>query len=577
MVDLTHVETISVIYSILGGFILLYGLCSLTIKERLYISEAMVAVAIGVLFGPLCANFINVASWGGDETYITRELTRLCIGIQVMAAGVSLPKAYLRREWRSMAIMLLPVMIVMWIMTALCVWAMIPNLSYLESLMIASCFTPTDPVLANSIVSGKFAEKRVPINVRHLILSESGANDGLGFPFLYLAIYLMQQPVGPALGEWAYHVLVYEILLSTIIGFAVGYVARKLLKLAEKNKLIDKESFLVYAIALALFLMGTVSLMGSDDLLACFIAGNSFTWDDWFRKETENAHMSEPWAMFYSEYLQLTPWRLVVLALLVLLLRRLPVVVGLYKWVPAIHTWREALFTGWFGPIGVGAIFYYTEAIENFAEDGPDARVRGLVGPIVYFMVLSSVIVHGITIPLFHIGTFASRTLTRTSMSSAGTTPTQILRLPRLRRRLSEDHHAAMGMPSTTSSSEYFDHPKRAENGGTPSEMLMNGGKELDLATLSDTHAATPPPPAAHRQTAITIVIPDHHSHHGSPAQQHQAGTTLLPTSIYTTADPHSLSVSHATTDDDSDERASLDSTQYLPDDDDDDDHRRRR
>jgi NhaP-type Na+/H+ or K+/H+ antiporter len=33
--------------------------------------------------------------------------------------------------------------------------------------------------------------------------------------------------------------------------------------------------------------------MGSDDLLACFIAGNSFTWDDWFREETEDAHLSE--------------------------------------------------------------------------------------------------------------------------------------------------------------------------------------------------------------------------------------------------------------------------------------------
>lgn len=39
--------------------------------------------------------------------------------------------------------------------------------------------------------------------------------------------------------------------------------------------------------------MGSVGLMGSDDLLACFIAGNSFTWDDWFREETEDAHLSE--------------------------------------------------------------------------------------------------------------------------------------------------------------------------------------------------------------------------------------------------------------------------------------------
>jgi hypothetical protein len=39
--------------------------------------------------------------------------------------------------------------------------------------------------------------------------------------------------------------------------------------------------------------MGTVGLIGSDDLLACFIAGNSFTWDDWFRVETEKAHLME--------------------------------------------------------------------------------------------------------------------------------------------------------------------------------------------------------------------------------------------------------------------------------------------
>lgn len=32
--------TVSVVAAILGGFILLYGVCSLVIKEKLYISEA---------------------------------------------------------------------------------------------------------------------------------------------------------------------------------------------------------------------------------------------------------------------------------------------------------------------------------------------------------------------------------------------------------------------------------------------------------------------------------------------------------------------------------------------------------
>ncbi|ORX50878.1 hypothetical protein DM01DRAFT_1408872 [Hesseltinella vesiculosa] len=558
MVNLTHVETISVIYSILGGFILLYGLCSLVIKERLYISEAMVAITIGVIFGPVCANFINVTGWGGDVAYITRELARLAIGIQVMAAGVSLPKAYLRREFRSMLIMLIPVMIVMWVMTGLCVWAMVPQINYLEALMIASCFTPTDPVLANSIVSGKFAEKRVPINVRHLILAESGANDGLGFPFLYLAIYLIKMPVGPAIGEWAYHVLVYEILLSIVIGFVVGYVARKLLKLAETKKWIDKESFLVYAIALALFLMGTVSLMGSDDLLACFIAGNSFTWDDWFRKSTIDAHMSEvvdlllnlsvfvyigatiPWSLFQDDYLQLTVWRLVVLAILVLLFRRLPIVIALYKFVPAIHTWREALFTGWFGPIGVGAIFYYTEAIDNFTADGPEARARSLVEPIVYFMVLSSVIVHGITIPLFHIGSFASRTLTRTSMSSVNTAHSKLSRLPQFVRR-------SMSQPTSINGTV----------SGEPADYFNKHLEDMDGVVAS---TADQPP----RHKAITIVIPDiHHanSHHPEP-------------DIGASSSPSGQIDEQVTVDDDQNDRTSFDSTEYLPNNDADDDRR---
>ncbi|CAO3643810.1 unnamed protein product [Cunninghamella blakesleeana] len=531
---LTNVETISVVYSILGGFIILYGLCSLVVKERLYISEAMVAITIGIVFGPVCANFINVGTWGADQVELTRQFSRLVIGVQVMAAGVSLPKAYLKKEIRSLTIMLIPVMIAMWLVSGLCVWAMIPNLNFLEALMIASCFTPTDPVLANSIVQGKFAEKKVPVNVRHLVLAESGANDGLGFPFLYLAIFLIQKPVGSAIGEWAYHIMVYDILLSVILGFLVGFIARKLLKLAEKNKLIDKESFLVYAVALSLFLMGTVSLLGSDDLLACFIAGNSFTWDDWFRKETIDAHMSEvvdlllnlsmfvyigatmPWSSFQDIELQTTVWRLVVLAILVLLFRRLPITMAVYKFVPAIKNWREAIFTGWFGPIGVGAIFYYTEAIKNFEETGPHAHARNVVEPVVYFMVLSSVIVHGITIPLFHIGTFATRTITRTSMSSYG--DNQVLRLPRFRRSQDENHMIFSKSSSSQENNQHQSSPSTSETKIDMNQQDENNMNEKIDEVPSDINDH----PNKQRQTAIKIIIPDKLTHSSTTTSQQQ-------------------------------------------------------
>ncbi|ORE13353.1 Sodium/hydrogen exchanger [Rhizopus microsporus] len=412
---------ISVTAAALGGFILLYGVCSLVIKEKLYISEAFVAVLYGIICGPVGNNWINMDQWASKQDFL-RQFTRIVIAIQVMAAGVSLPKAYLRKEAKSLFMLLVPVMIFMWLVSGLCVQYFFPSL---KSLLIASCFAPTDPVLANSIVQGHFAETHVPRNIRNLIVAESGANDGLGYPFLFLAIYLLQIPsTSEAIYKWAWGIMGYDIGLSIIIGFVTGYMARKLLRLSEEREWIDKESFLVYTIALTLFLMGSVGLIGSDDLLACFIAGNAFTWDEWFKEETDDAHITEVVDMMSNlsifVFIGITmPWKLFVkvgitkllgLAMGVLLFRRLPVVVGLYHYIPGISNWRQAIFMGWFGPIGVGALFYYTIAMEENMND----NVRTLMEPIIYFMILSSVVIHGITIPLFYLGTIASKTITST-------------------------------------------------------------------------------------------------------------------------------------------------------------------
>ncbi|RCH92529.1 hypothetical protein CU098_009453, partial [Rhizopus stolonifer] len=412
--------TISTITAIFGGFILLYGVCSLVIKQKLYISEASVAILCGILCGPVGFNLINIDGWIYKED-VTRQFTRIVIAIQVMAAGISLPKAYLKKEGRSLLALLGPVMISMWIISGVCVWYFVPRLSFLESLMIASCFTPTDPVLANSIVQGHFAEQYVPPNIRHLIIAESGANDGLGYPFLFLAMYLIQMSsIKEALFQWSWYVMGYEIGFSMVIGLAVGMAARKLLKFSEKRKWIDKESFLVYAIALALFLMGSVGLLGSDDLLACFIAGNAFTWDSWFTEQTEDSHLIEvidmllnlsifvyigmtmPWSLFdYHQEIQLSLWSFIGLATTVLLFRRLPVILATFKYIPAIHDWRQAMFVGWFGPMGVGALFYYTIAIQYINSQDITSYAGKVIEPVTYFMILSSVVVHGITIPFY--------------------------------------------------------------------------------------------------------------------------------------------------------------------------------
>ncbi|KAJ2789978.1 hypothetical protein H4R21_006613, partial [Coemansia helicoidea] len=339
--------------------------------------------------------------------------------------GITLPGRYVVRKWRTMSVLLGPVMVVMWLVTAGIVH-LVFDISFKQALLIASCAAPTDPILANSVVKGRYAEANVPKNVRDALSAESGINDGLGLPFLYFALYLLDESytTGHAIGRWFYWTWCYNILLSIVIGIVVGYVARKLLRLAESRDLIDKESFLAFSIGLAVFLVGCLQLIRSDDVLCCFIAGHSFTWDDWFREETKDAHFQEvldglinvtffiyfgtiiPWDKFNNPELVLSPWRLILAAVLVLLLRRLPVVLLLTRITPALRNFRQSLFAGWFGPIGVGAIFFAEIVLEEI-EHAPEhfhIRSRDIIQPITMFLIFASVLVHGTTLPLLYIG-----------------------------------------------------------------------------------------------------------------------------------------------------------------------------
>lgn len=276
--------------------------------------------------------------------------------------------------------------------------------------------------------------------MRLLLSAESAANDGLGLPFLLLPIYLMRiHGVGLSIGEFIYKVVLYQVLLSILVGAILGYAARKSLQFAERRGLIDKESIVSFSIALAVAGMGALTLMGSDDILAAFVAGSVLTWvsnsslnvlyteenkahfvspltqDHWFNKRIAESHFQEiidlllnlayfvyfgmliPWSDFGSSS-HLEVWRLILVALWIIILRRLPAVMALRRWIPAFNTPREAFFGGWFGPIGGGAIFYSMVAIVYF--EIPPTPLFSIVS----FVVLASIIVHGGTVSLFHFG-----------------------------------------------------------------------------------------------------------------------------------------------------------------------------
>jgi sodium/hydrogen antiporter len=423
------------VYIILGGFTSIFMLCSLFIKEKLYIGEATVATICGIIFGPHAANLINPLQWGNPDQ-ITLEFSRIVLVVQCFAVGVELPKSYMERHWKSVVFLLLPVMTWGWLVTSLVIWWMIEPLTWLESLICAACVTATDPVLASSVVGkGKFA-KRVPKHLRDVLSAESGCNDGMAFPFIYLSVYLARYR--PHANEVAFHwvcyTILYECIFGAFYGFMVGYLARHAIRLAEDKGLIDRESFLVFYFVLALFCAGSGSMLGMDDLLIGFSAGVGFSNDGWFTEKTEESHVSNvidlllnlsyfvyfgtviPWDQFNAPDHGMIPWKLVVIGVFVVFFRRIPIMLALKPIIPDVKTWREALFAGHFGPIGVGAIFaailaraeLETESTDPLAELPPpgskDYNVIYLIWPLTCFMVIISIAIHGSSIAVFTLG-----------------------------------------------------------------------------------------------------------------------------------------------------------------------------
>lgn len=199
----------------------------------------------------------------GDQTVldsVTLHIVRLVLGVQLIIAGVELPSRYLRREWRSLSWLLGPGMTGMWICTSLVFWVMVPHLGFLGALTIAACITPTDPVLSNSIVKGRFADRHISRDLQRLIVAESGANDGLGYPFLFLPLYILKymgngdrplDGIGTVAKLWLGENWMYTIFLSAVYGGVTGLVAKALLHWAKRRGYVDRESFLLFAVALA--------------------------------------------------------------------------------------------------------------------------------------------------------------------------------------------------------------------------------------------------------------------------------------------------------------------------------------
>ncbi|KAF8161053.1 Sodium/hydrogen exchanger [Crassisporium funariophilum] len=389
---------------------------SLLAREKVYLNEVVLGTAFGIFMGPYFADVFDPRSWGSHSNAITLEIMRVVLATGLFAIGVELPKTYMAKHAKSLFAMVIPTMAIGWLIVAGLLNVLFPRLDFTSCLAVSACLTPTDPIICAAIVGGKFAQRHVPVNLRQLLSAESAANDGLAYPFLSLALYLtLDASREAAFTHWILIGWLYQVFLGIIMGSVLGLMFSYLIKFSNKQGFIDRESYVAQYLALAIFITGIVSTLGSDDLLAAFAAGSAISWDGDFNIHTEGEVFASvidlvlncacfvyigawlPFNAFTIPDLGISPWRLVVLTLGILIFRRIPAILALYKWIPEITSWREALFSGHFGPMGVGAVFISTLAIHRLPHpaDPPVSQQDFLtvaLHPIVSFVVLSSII-----------------------------------------------------------------------------------------------------------------------------------------------------------------------------------------
>ena len=230
-------EIVNIVLVIIGGLVFFLGVISRRIREWNF-SEPFAALIVGVLLSSAGFDFLDLKLF---NPWILEEAARLSLAVGVMGVALRIPSSYIIKNWRSIAAMLGIVMPFMWIMNSLLVYWLL-DFNFLTALLLGAIMTPTDPILAVSIVSGQLAKDKLPERLRDLISVESGSNDGLAYPFVLLPILWMAHRPEEALNHWVINTLFWEVGVAVILGALIGYTAGHILRKAQSKKTIDESS-----------------------------------------------------------------------------------------------------------------------------------------------------------------------------------------------------------------------------------------------------------------------------------------------------------------------------------------------
>jgi sodium/hydrogen antiporter len=390
---------LDLILVLLGFLTIALGLASKKL-EQTPVPLSLLALLFGVAVGPAGLRLVDVAAIG-ERAEVLEIAARLTLAIGLIGVALRVPKEFVRQRWRQMAVLTGSSMLLGWIISTLLIM-LILGVPLVVAALLGAILTPTDPIAANPIVTGPLAKDSLPGRVRHAISFDTGANDGLTFLFVFLPLLLLTLPAAEVARTFLLHTFLWQVFAATAIGAVLGFAAGWLLRVADAHDLIEEEWRLPYAAALSLLAVGIGQLLGSDELMLVFAAGIAFVQvvsseertGEEIGQEAINRFFAFPMFALLGATIPWSGWAELgwsggLLAVALLLLRRPLPLLLIRPLLGDLRPKHDALFIGWFGPIGIAAIYY--AALAEGEYELP------LIWPVVSLVICASVVAHGVS------------------------------------------------------------------------------------------------------------------------------------------------------------------------------------
>jgi NhaP-type Na+/H+ or K+/H+ antiporter len=362
--------------------------------ERTWISGAIVFTAFGLLVGPMG---LGLLTWDTDRETM-RSLAEVTLALVLFTDAAGADMSVLKKA-RGLPVRLLLIGLPLTILLGFGVGVLlVDSLSLFALAVLATMLAPTDAALGKAVVSNA----AVPDDIRQGLNVESGLNDGICVPVLFVFLALALDKAGDA-GPWtlAVKLVAEEIGIGLAVGIGLTFVAAKLLKLARQRNWLTQTWIQIPVVALALACFAVAQSLGGSGFIAAFSGGLLFGILEKDLREdfllaaegTGDTLALVTWVVFGSAIVGQAvgnfTWLILLYSVLSLtLIRMLPVFLALAG--SGIDT-EGKLFIGWFGPRGLASIVFAVIVVNSeLANTGPLAMT-------VVCTIILSIIGHGIT------------------------------------------------------------------------------------------------------------------------------------------------------------------------------------